>query len=122
MLEEKLIEAADKLMNLAEQYGPDTVDLVLASARVSGINDMVSGVVAVAVLLLSLHFCRKIWRARLKGKEDWDALVGWAVGAIWLGILASVASVVSIVYLTDAWTWTAIIEPKIYIAHKVLGI
>ena len=52
--------------------------------------------------------------------SDWD--IGWALGLGIGGIVSMVFALVSVRALFDVWNWVGIFNPKLALAHRILGL
>lgn len=128
-LEEKAIEVIDKAMDgveklsnmlsdVAVQYGPEVVDAALTVVRISGAGNIVVGL-TLAILPL-FFFCniKNLWKWALKHETSSDS--GSLVLVVLSGMGCVASSIVSFIMLINLWTWVAIIEPKLWVAHEIL--
>lgn len=51
---------------------------------------------------------------------DWE--IGWAPGLGAGGITAGIIALISVWSLFDVWNWVALFNPKLALAHRVLGL
>lgn len=129
----KLSDAADqlaaKMVELAQQYGPDVIDAGLAVARIEAAQGIVKGVVLLAVSAVFSFICYKLTKIGFNlmriyklpetshGAPDgmWQITIGGCAG-----IVAAIIGIASVVVLIDIWNWVGIFEPKLWIAHRLL--
>lgn len=126
------IELAIKQIGaLGEKYGPEVIDAALWVVRLTGIGNVVLNLAVFLVAGTVLTICgRNIWRewARVKAEkgaarvdiEDTNAgivipnflfvVIGGAVGGIFLFRVLNI------------WDYVAIIEPKLWVAKRLLNL
>ena len=117
LIDKRLDAMADKLSELAAQYGPEVTDAVLAVTRLQGFEYLIYGVL---FFIPSFLIARYAWYSFLKEgykNKDIDEIgPGLIIGAVsTLGFLITASN------LFDIWVWVAIFEPKLFIAHKILS-
>lgn len=140
---------AAKLGTLAEKYGPEVVDAGLAVVQLGGIQNVAIGLCAsVVAAVAALKTVRKVrehlseddawktWRAdydhylhtertdrpakpRNAKVRNGDAAFGWFMGG---GLVTACSTAAAAVHLLNLWNWVAIFAPKLWIAHRLLGI
>ncbi len=114
-LEKIVTEAADKLVQAVETYGPKATTLVLETGRVAALQSLTPGFFW---LLFSLSALPLAWwfNGKHKNWEDdgWQAaaLICWASSIVSFGI--------SYVYLTNWFAWAGLWHPEIYLTAKLL--
>lgn len=111
---------ADKLTEMAKQYGPDVADAALQMARI----DALSGLLPAIVIACTLAYaCKKaippliVWT---KGADSYNPgpVFAWIFGG---GITAAIFIWASTVVL-DIWRWVGIFEPKLWLAKRIFGL
>lgn len=119
---------ADKLGEMAKQYGPDVADAALQMARVDAIDSLVAPITCLLILIVTgAYGMPKMWawarqkNAALKAEHDYDQ------GApIFFSILATVAYAIStfaaLANTLNVWAWIGIFEPKLWLAKRILGL
>ena len=118
-IEDKAVELMEKLDKLATEYAPDVIDSAIEVVRVSGFGSLIYG-------LLAVGFIFSLWLAykKIKSYEIDSAYEEPIWGGFFLvSIVGGVISVVVIIEtLFDIWTWVAIFNPKLALAHQILGL
>lgn len=124
-LEEKAISILDKLESLTTQYAPDVVDAAIKTIQISGIGTILSCVIMGLIIYLMYVGNKKmvpIWRKKYEDDRDSD----WDVAAFVVPLISSVVSLVLLIIifenLSNIWVWTSIFNPKLALAHKLLGL
>jgi hypothetical protein len=131
---DKLTDGADaiiaKLGTIAEKYGPEVVDSALWVVRVEGIRELVTSAVGLAICIGSAYACWRILNAHViatkadKGRsyDFFDLNPGIFMPTGMIGLTAVGLAVASTLTLTNVWHWVAIIEPKLWVAKRLLGL
>jgi len=138
-LEEKAVEVIDKAMDgmdqltamlaeVAEKYGPEVVDAGLNVARISAASILIHATVGLILLFalfrvgipLTLKF-----RATIPDRDKNDIEFWGPTLMVWLfigGLISSVGlGAFGALKIFNLWNWVGIIEPKLWIAHRVLN-
>ena len=137
-LEDKAIEVIDKAMDgmdqltvmlaeVAEEYGPEVVDVGLNVARISAAASLVSAAFGLTLLFLLFRVgipLNKKYRSSLPERDRNDVefwgptMVSWLVaGMVVFGISFGGFKAGK---FFDLWNWVGVIEPKLWIAHEIL--
>lgn len=125
-LEQKAVELLDKLDALATKYTPDVIDAATSAVTVTAIGNIISGLVGVGAAVFAWWVTKNFSTYARKKKQDggwmsdWD--VGWALGLGIGGITSVIIALVSVWHLFDVWNWVALVNPKLALAHGVLGL
>lgn len=106
---------ADKLTEMAKQYGPDVADGALQMARIDAANHLLPSLVA---LFLAPAF---YVTARKLNPEDWHQPSLRGLATIGAGLGCAVSTLVSF-GIFDLWQWVGIFEPKLWLAKRILGL
>ena len=126
---------SDKLAAIAAEHGPATVELALMAARIDAAKGLVTGALGAFLLaagaLLSFRNAAP-WMQAINqstwgdSREERDAAEGrmWHHGpraliGLPMGILGILLAADNIF---DIWRWAGVIEPKLWLAKKVLGL
>jgi len=125
-LEQKTVELLDKLDKLATQYTPDVVESAVSAVQISAISNLIYGVVGLFCVVIcwwlatnATRFCRKKKQDGGWG-SDWE--IGVALSFYVGGLVCSIMTVISIWDLFNLWNWIAILNPKLALAHRILGL
>lgn len=108
---------AAKLDTLAQEYGPEVIDAALAVARIEAADRILGQLAAIAVTLALVWAARGCWRAHVKDDENPAFIIG-LVASVAAGAFCSMAFLIT----ASIWPWVGIIEPKLWIAKRVLGL
>lgn len=126
-LEAKALEMVDqlsaKLSALAVQYGPDVVDAGLAVARLDAAQSLLWTAAMIVVVLSIRHIARSL-HAEIKTHNDaGDTKEAKRSKDAWVIALCIQfpLSIWVVVRLLNIWTWTGLVDPKLYIAARILG-
>lgn len=121
---DKLMSGAEtvvsKVTALGEKYGPEVVDAGLTVVRLNGLKDLIVGLVFLTCAASLVVLARYLFRR--SGREKGDARDGCiAVGCV-VSVVAAFGIGGAAERLLDIWTYTAIIEPKLWVAKRLLGL
>jgi len=117
MLEEKLVELIEEAEVLATQLTPQAIELGKSIAVIEGIDNLVCGVAFASASFI----CFKVVKAFIKrGEENHSAQEECAIGAIASGFVGVITAIPALYQLFNVWNYVAIINPVLYIAHKVI--
>lgn len=117
-----------KLGELANAYGPNVVDLVLWTARVTAIRTLLIGLFATgAAWALWVFFAKQRVRAmdlieKKRGGGGATDPDGAVFAAIVLFAAASVATLIAGLHLSDAYAWVGLFRPEVILAKKIIGL
>lgn len=121
-LEQKTVEILDKLDAAISHYSPQVYDAAIASVQISAIGNL-------SVSFMCLVFAFYSWRMMKKANSilakdlDKDALEIVRVASVVIyTIIMIVVLLFSIISILDVWNWTAIFNPKLAFAHKIMGL
>jgi len=127
MIEEKIIEFAERLESALVQAAPGALELAEKVIRVEALSNLFWGGVFVSFAGVS-YKCFKLMSDHCKKQGDAANKVGgindWYIGQ-WgsyclntfsTGILAGQA----VSYLFNIWYWVALVSPKLYLAKLAL--
>lgn len=123
MSDEAAVQAIDrafqKLSELAAQYGPSAVDTAAEVVRVSAVGDLMRAGGALALCLLFGGACAFFgWRAAKADTLDEEGWMNLAVGCFFVAVGFLLGSLFG---LLDVWMWTALVNPKLALAHDLLS-
>lgn len=130
----------EKMAELAAQYGPDVVDAGMQVVRLNAIQsqlvNVVFGVPATIAAIVYIRKAIKLWQqshawdacyfGSLHNRKETSSIMGYddPEGAAWaasiVGGISSVISIASIYCFLNIWNWVGIVEPKLWIAHRIL--
>lgn len=131
-LEEVAGQAAEKMMQVAEKYGPHAIDLTLEVGRLAAAQLILPGIIALMVLLYCLpKALRQLPVAQKASAAYWGPEGGrverqimdsaWA--RFWFFVVPSVpAAIVTALCLGNASAWVGLFRPEIYLAAKLLNL
>lgn len=113
---EQVATIGNKLGDLAGQYGPDVWKMTEGVIRVNAINEIIIGLGFLAVTITLVKVAYKFWDKFVKCEYQ-DP---WIIGTVIAGLITPFTGATTFNYLADVWTWIALFEPKLWLAHKVL--
>ena len=117
--------ALDKLTNLADKYGSEVTDAALLAVRVNGASSLVSGGLALAFAAGAAYAAYWFGKKASETRKDdpyGSGEVPLLAGAIVAGFVSVVAGLIGSTMLLNVWNWVAIVEPKLWIAKRLMGI
>lgn len=118
-IEQKSVEILDKLDKLATQYTPDVIDSAITSVQVTAIGNLLFGVIHVIGLIIS-YFLFKKYKKEVSSPTMEPELIAAQFVLFVVVAVISIIGVISIYF--DIWNYVSIINPKLGLAHKVLGL
>jgi len=125
-LETKTVEILDKLDALTTQYAPDVIDKAVTAVSMTGIHNLVNSLVGFIALYGAWFATKKITAYFIKRKKedgcmsDWD--IGYTLSYIIGGLVCFIIAMANVWTIFDLWNWTAIFNPELAMAHRVLGL
>jgi hypothetical protein len=138
---EKLTE---KLAELAVQYGPDVVNAAIEVARIEALSGLVRPLVALGICLPLFIISVKRAAVSITKQNRWDELrdshtypvleggkhatktLGYGPQNVAVLLWCATASATGTIScfaaygLSSVWNWVGVIEPKLWIAHRIL--
>ncbi len=116
ILDKRLDAIADKLEQLAAQYGPEVTDAMMSVTRLQGFEYLIYGVLfIIPSFIIAVFAWRKCIKPGMKNKDIDQMGPGLMMGAV-----SAMGFIVAGGHLFDIWVWVAIFEPKLAIARKLL--
>ncbi len=110
-------ELAKRFADLAVQYGPYALEAARSAVRVEVFSTLVSSIVTASFAIGGAIGGRFLWRLEID--DEFDEPLVHAAGAILLG-LATIPAAMFVWAWIDPWTWTALTNPDLWMAHKIL--
>lgn len=111
---------AERMAELAEKYGPHVVDSVRGAARVDAYSYLAAGGEVIFISLIFAIGGRALWLKHGVAYREHEDETAFIVMAGVCGVLAAILFFCGIWRFIDPWTWTAINNPDLWIAKKVL--
>jgi len=103
-------QVLNQINQIGHQYGPETLSLALATVRITALNQVIGGVVSLAVgvagLLVIPHFRRH---------PEITLLIEVAYAIV------AGAFITGFIYLLNAWTWIGLFSPQVELAHQIVN-
>lgn len=120
---------ADKLGEMAKQYGPDVAEAALQMARIDAVNHLVIPVFGtVTCIVVGVLFMPKLWAWRRDREAYYVARnQTWNQGSANILAVVVTAGYVTIALISlcatlDVWKWAGVFEPKLWLAKRILGL
>ena len=125
-LEQKAVELLDKLEVLATKYTPEAIDAAASAVTVTAAGNLLLGIAGIGAAIFAwwvtknfATYCRSKYQED-GWASDWD--LGWRFGLGIGGIISGILALISVPYLFDVWNWVALFNPKLALAHRILGL
>lgn len=110
-------QAIAKLGELVARHGPQAVELAAEVVRMNAVGHLAYSagwlIVSVVGTILSVRY----WRWLMGPTGDDEA----GFGAFVLSLAVGAAWIVTLVRLLNVWTWVALFNPKLALAHEVIA-
>jgi len=125
-LETKTVEILDKLDALTTQYAPDVIDKAVTAVSMTGIHNLVNSFAGFIALYGAWFATKKITAYFIKRKKedgymsDWE--IGYTLSYLVGGLVCFFIAIFNVWTIFDVWNWTAIFNPELAMAHRVLGL
>lgn len=119
-IEQVVVEAAEKLTNAVNAYGPKATELVLEAGRMAALGDIVRGAVLLAASVVCFSMVALCLKKSNKLPEYSDLEPIYSIATLLLGVIGLFVSVVAAAYLSDIFAWIGLTHPEIYLAAKLL--
>jgi hypothetical protein len=132
---DKITDSADaivaKLGTLADKYGPEVLDAALMVIRLKGVGSVATGLFSAVLTFFALRYGLRLAAEGKRISNIWwmpetPASAPDGTWQIVFGVVlccaACAGALISFVCLTDLWTYVAIIEPKLWVAKRLLGL
>lgn len=130
-VEDKAIELMDKaadgvealtvkLAEIGAQYGPEVVDAGLAVARLTAGAELFWGLWLLVLGLVSLYILKRGYKeCKDYEGEVWDSPMPFLVI---IPTFVSASTIFPALFrFANIWNWVGVVEPKLWIAHRILG-
>lgn len=116
-LENKAVEMIGKLESLTAELAPKVVDAALTITSLDAASGLLGSLICLLVAIAALYAPRKWLKDGLAKYDD----LPYLMYAIFAGLLLLGASVAFACNWFSLWTWVAIFNPELAIAHRVFG-
>lgn len=107
---------AKQFAELAEKVGPEAIRVAREAARMEALSCLAGSVMWFGIAA-SLFYAGRFLAGRA-GKNDWDE--NWFIVAVFAFIVAGFVMLPGIWAWIDPWTWTALSQPELWVAKRVL--
>jgi hypothetical protein len=127
LLTQKLLEITTKVQGGVTAHALDSINLVLNCIRVDGIHIILYGLLSLLIAWIPFKVMKnklakiKNYNAKQERNSDhkcWDDYPDIFVPCATISI---VAAIVAAFLLVDIWSYVAIINPKLYLAHILIA-
>jgi hypothetical protein len=118
-LGDKALEYLNALEQITKQYAPDVLDAAMGVVQMQAAGNLLTALGICAGIYLFWRFAAKPLTSIYKGNYDWDIPAGAALVAGSVG--SGIGAIIAVIILLDIWVWTALFNPKLYLAYKLLG-
>jgi hypothetical protein len=118
-------ELTKKIAELADKFGPHTIESVREAAHYTCLNNIIGGAIGTSLSLAILAIIAFCWWKFLQ-KENYlgcsHLLEVMLLITLIIGGVAVLMFLISTAELLDFWTYACLSNPDAFIAHKVTGI
>lgn len=125
-LENKAVEILDKLDALTTQYAPDVIEKATTAVTVTGVHNLVNSLVGFIALYGVWFATKKLTAYMVKRKQEDGYMSDWEIGYTLAygigGVVCVIIAMANVWTIFDVWNWTAIFNPELAMAHRVLGL
>lgn len=125
-VESKLVEMLDALQSgvvkVGEQvvkYSPDAANAALWVVRIDGIQALIYGLIALIASIVFAFKAVAFWRWCTKHLDRSDG--GSVVFGVIVSVFFSTLFGYSLAKVLCIWNWIAVIEPKLWLAKKIIA-
>lgn len=117
-IESRIEELSIKLEEIIIDKAPEAWNATLTVVQIDGFREILSGIFILILSGLSFWIGLKFLRKVNFFKDDDDSGFGFSGVIAW--IISAILLIISTVELLSIWTWTAIFNPELVIAKKIL--
>jgi len=110
---------AGKIVELADKLSGPGAEAVIAGARISAMSTLSSGVIALVVAGGAVWLARKLFAAGGE-RSNSDDYIGHKIGGGFLVLVAFIAALIGVWAFADPWTWTALNNPELWVAKRLM--
>ena len=111
-----------KLDVLATQYTPDVIDTVLAAVQITAASNLIGGTFALFFCYFLINSLKKQTAKYGDNIDLIDLDTGPFMSLIGKGMGITLSGLIAFFSLADLWQWVALWDPKLGLAHKILGL
>lgn len=112
-------QALQKLGELVEKHGPQAVDLAAQVVQLNAAQNLASAAGLAGVSIGGLFMAR--WLQGRAQAADADDDFGYRIGVTFSLGVSTVLGVWSLFSFLNIWSWIALFNPKLALAHDVLA-
>ncbi len=124
-LEDKAVELIEKFESIAEDHGPQAIELGLDAVRIIGLQSVVGHVIFLFIVLGFIYAAKKMWNVienwkpedHNNHKVDHDFWPTFPFGVLCVGIFAFGG--ILMVRLFSVWGWVALFYPELWLVGKL---
>lgn len=119
---DKLVDVVEllstKLTEVAKEYGPDLIDTALMVIRLDGGSEIFYGFLLLTISFLVIKFVA-LPAYKKCIETDWECVPSIPITIIGFAV-AILLAIPGMIQAFSFWSWVALIEPKYYVAHKIV--
>ena len=125
-LESKAVDILEKLEALTTQYAPDVIEKATQAVMVTGIGNLVNSLMGLLFLYIAWFATKKLTAFFVKKKEEdglwseWET--GYTLSYVVGGLVCFILGLFYVPTIFDVWNWTAVFNPELAMANRVLGL
>lgn len=117
LITDKALEIVNTLQNTLMTHGGEAVQLGLATVRITCISYLMSSFIAMIGGVLLFVASGNFYKKYKKDKFD-DTNITLSIICFLIGCLFILPAIGGFGYI---WNWVGIFDPKLYLAHQVIG-
>ena len=124
-LEGKAVELIERFETIAEQHGPQAVELGLDAVRVIGAQSLIGGVLGLIGVTVAFFLGKKLYKiiVNWKPEEHDNKSVDrdfWPYGPMGMAcILGGISMFFALIDLLNVWLWVALFYPELWLVGKL---
>lgn len=109
------------LAEIGEKYGSDVVDAGLNIARITAGQSILYGIFCLVIAIICGRIVKKWVNIMTEERYKNNPPDRYILGTIFAGFGLATSGIAAVVLLIDIWGWVGLVEPKLWIAHKIIG-
>jgi hypothetical protein len=115
----KLLQVINQVQDTVSAHSGEAVNLVLQQVKINAIGDFIICFAAILVLYILWKVYSKVKDIKEENRRDMHG--GVMIYICMAGLLSIFLLVLIFITLFNIWEYVAIINPKLYLAHEIIG-